>query len=44
MKKEYLRPQMRVIKLESSIQLLQASNRSYIVNNPEDDLDIEYAL
>ena len=44
MKKEYLRPQMRAVKLKSGIQLLQASNRSYKVNNPEDDLDIEDAL
>ena len=44
MKKEYLRPQMRAIELKSKIQLLQASNRSYKVNNPEDDLDIGDAL
>ncbi len=43
MKKEYVSPQIIVI-LESVPQLLQASNRSYKVNNPEDDLDIGDAL
>ncbi len=44
MKKEYIRPQMKAIKMKSRQQLLQASNRYYRVNNREDELDIEDAL